>query len=191
MAGFEEQVFHETDVCDACFLDATQHHVGLVFAKTAVCLPLGLIVELIGGALVREAPVDPRCSSNRVLGSIQTKTEKPLYRLIDNILEQSVIRRIVRQRAAGCSYKQIADQLNADGIPTKTGKDKWQCGNVAAVLNSKHTAHFLDEPEAGSLPLAKKADAGNSAKRPDAITTPSPPNILTWIIHIRFTRQCY
>jgi DNA invertase Pin-like site-specific DNA recombinase len=76
------------------------------------------------------------------------KTGKPLYRLVDNYAEQEIIRRIARQRGAGCSFKQIADQLNADGIPTKTGKSPWQCGNVAGVLQSKHTARFLDEQEA-------------------------------------------
>jgi DNA invertase Pin-like site-specific DNA recombinase len=68
--------------------------------------------------------------------------------LEDNPAEQAVIRRIAHLRDdVKCSYGAIAAQLNADGVPTKTGKGKWQCGNVAGVLNSKHTARLLGEPE--------------------------------------------
>lgn len=55
------------------------------------------------------------------------------------------IRDMQRWREAGCSYNKIAQQLNHDGIPTKTGKGKWQCGNVAGVLGSKHTGRILSE----------------------------------------------
>ncbi len=81
-------------------------------------------------------------------GAVNGKTGKSIYRLLDNDFEQNIIRRMARQRAAGCSFKNIADQLNSEGIATKTGKGPWQCGNVAGVLNSKHTARFLKEPEA-------------------------------------------
>jgi hypothetical protein len=102
--------------------------------------------ELIRGRI--QDALDRRFDQRRIIGTVPYGYDLDDGNLVDNPGEQSIIRRIAQQRAAGCSYKQIADQLNPDGIPTKTGKGKWQCGNVAGVLNSKHTARFLDEPEA-------------------------------------------
>jgi site-specific DNA recombinase len=63
--------------------------------------------------------------------------------LVDNPEEQKWIHHMHRRRTVhNWSYKRVADELNELGVPTKTGK-KWQCGNVAGVLQSKHTARLL------------------------------------------------
>lgn len=42
------------------------------------------------------------------------------------------------------SYDKIAKHLNAHGVPTKTGiLGGWQAGNVAKVLNSRHTREWI------------------------------------------------
>jgi DNA invertase Pin-like site-specific DNA recombinase len=46
--------------------------------------------------------------------------------------------------AVRMSYGRIARELNARGVPSKTGiVGGWQSGNVAKVLNSRHTRDFL------------------------------------------------
>jgi DNA invertase Pin-like site-specific DNA recombinase len=106
--------------------------------------------ELIRGRI--QDALNRRFDQKRIIGTVPYGYDLEAGNLVDNPREQEIIRRIARQRGVGCSYKQIADQLNADGIVTKTGRGKWQCGNVAGVLNSKHTARFLDEPEAEDFP---------------------------------------
>lgn len=81
----------------------------------------------------------------------------PIRRLVDHPAEQQVILRMHTLRQAGQSYHAIARELNLLGIPTKQGQGKlvtfrgqqrfssgkWQCGNVAKVLNSKTTQDWL------------------------------------------------
>jgi site-specific DNA recombinase len=99
--------------------------------------------------------LDRRFDQRRIIGTVPFGYDLQDGQLIDNPAEQETIRQMARWRTSGCSYKQIADQLNADGVKTKTGKGQWQSGNVAGVLNSKHTQKLLsseasaqaDEPE--------------------------------------------
>jgi DNA invertase Pin-like site-specific DNA recombinase len=91
--------------------------------------------------------LDRRFDQRRLIGTVPYGDDlDDAGNLVDNPVQQSVIRRIAHlRREVKCSYKQIADQLNIEGIPTKTGKGQWQCGNVAGVLSSKHTARLLAE----------------------------------------------
>lgn len=54
-------------------------------------------------------------------------------KLVENPAEQKALQRINSLRSAGHSYQSIADQLNADGITTKTGR-AWTFGTVAGVI---------------------------------------------------------
>ena len=77
-----------------------------------------------------------------------------------NPAERDWIFTMVAQRTAGQSYKAIADWLNANGCRTKLGRT-WQCGSVAGVLGSRHTARLVAQSAAATpLPL---------------LTTPTPP----------------
>jgi len=101
--------------------------------------------ELIRGRI--QDALDRRFEQRRIIGTVPYGYDlNPDGNLVDNPVQQAVIRRIAHLRDdVKCSYGQIAFQLNAEGVPTKTGKGKWQCGNVAGVLNSKHTARLLAE----------------------------------------------
>lgn len=83
-------------------------------------------------------------------------------RLIANPGEQYWIRRMAHWRSWGWSYNRIAKALNQAGVPTKcppglpvrrNGRTvgltsgQWQSGNVAKVLQSKHTRRLLDRAE--------------------------------------------
>jgi DNA invertase Pin-like site-specific DNA recombinase len=72
-----------------------------------------------------------------------TKSGGQQYKLIDNRAEIQAIQVMAEMRDNGHSYKAIADHLNLRGIPTKTGANPWQCGNVSGVLQSKTTAEIL------------------------------------------------
>jgi DNA invertase Pin-like site-specific DNA recombinase len=56
--------------------------------------------------------------------------------------------RIAGMRAAGMTLQAIADQLNADGIPTVRGGAKWRPSSVQAAAGYRrpHTGHELDVP---------------------------------------------
>lgn len=50
-------------------------------------------------------------------------------------LEANVVRRIFRERVAGRSLRQIANDLTRDGIPTKRG-GRWQANTVKTILEN-------------------------------------------------------
>lgn len=58
-------------------------------------------------------------------------------RLVENAAEQAVIRGIVEDRALGASLREIADDLNRRGIPTKNGRGGWKHTAVRRILERK------------------------------------------------------
>jgi DNA invertase Pin-like site-specific DNA recombinase len=51
-------------------------------------------------------------------------------------IDPSLLARIVAMNAAGASYRQIAAALTTDGIPTPTGRDRWNPGSIGGYLTS-------------------------------------------------------
>lgn len=103
-------------------------------------------------------------------GQVNSKS-KPIYRLEPSPEEQHWLRQMADWRAAGWSYKKIADELNRLQVATKTPKGTpicvriikatgerimkphsglWQCGNVAGVLESRYTQDLLDQQDAAA-----------------------------------------
>jgi DNA invertase Pin-like site-specific DNA recombinase len=83
-------------------------------------------------------------------------------KLVDNPAEQGWLRIMVDLRRAGWAYNQIAHRLNGANVPTKI-RGLWKSGNVARILNNRHTARWLnrndnrnDAPEQSS-PLQQAA----------------------------------
>lgn len=71
-----------------------------------------------------------------------SRSGRPQYNLIPCQAELNTILLMHQLRSSGKSYHAIAADLNARGIPTKTGK-QWQSGNVAGVLDTRATKEFL------------------------------------------------
>ena len=46
----------------------------------------------------------------------------------------AVLRRLRAMQAEGLSLQKIADRLNADGVPTLSGKGRWQKGTIGNLL---------------------------------------------------------
>lgn len=63
-------------------------------------------------------------------------------------LPRDVVARIVAERAAGRTLRQIAEGLTADGIRTARGRDKWGTSGVQAVLNGQDAATIRAETAA-------------------------------------------
>jgi hypothetical protein len=62
--------------------------------------------------------------------------------LVDNLPEQAALRQIKAWRVSGWKLERIAEELNRRGIFTKLDC-RWQAGNVASVLGSRHSARIL------------------------------------------------
>jgi len=99
-------------------------------------------------------------------GAVTSKGIK-VRKLVPNEAETHWLRQMATWRQQGFSYARIARHLNQLGVPTKQGagnqiryrptarwpkgrliitRGKWQCGNVARVLKSKHTQRLLTSP---------------------------------------------
>ncbi|MEI8347830.1 MAG: recombinase family protein [Pseudomonadota bacterium] len=51
-----------------------------------------------------------------------------------NVRESAVIAKMLDLKAEGLSYRKIADHLNTNSLPTKTGKGKWSSKTVYQIL---------------------------------------------------------
>lgn len=65
--------------------------------------------------------------------------------LVDNPVEQHVIRLMAGWRVGGCKLEDIAAELNRLGYPAKL-TPRWQIGQVDSVLRSRHTERLLQTP---------------------------------------------
>lgn len=83
--------------------------------------------------------------SARALPASQLPGKPTLKQLVANPHEQATIRRMKAWRDAGWKLEQIAAELNGEGTYTKLDC-RWQAGNVASVLQSRHTAKVLQTP---------------------------------------------
>jgi DNA invertase Pin-like site-specific DNA recombinase len=67
--------------------------------------------------------------------------------------------RIARMRAAGMTLQSIADQLNADGVPTVRGGSKWRPSSVQAATG-------YQRPPVGRMLHVDPVRAGRPTRRP-------------------------
>ena len=97
-------------------------------------------------------------------GAVTSKGVR-VRRLVSNLTEQHWLLQMIEWREHGLSYNQIARRLNQLGVPTKSGSGniihyrpsrrwpkgrtlitsgRWQCGNVAGLLHSKHVQRLFE-----------------------------------------------
>ena len=61
-----------------------------------------------------------------------------------NEAEAKIVRRIYREFVSGLSVTRICRGLEADGIPTKLGRKKWQHSVIESILtNEKYTGDAI------------------------------------------------
>lgn len=55
--------------------------------------------------------------------------------------------RIIRLRQANLSYEQIAGVLNADGVPTPLGSQRWLKSHVDRLLHTRWVQELIEQLE--------------------------------------------
>ena len=88
--------------------------------------------------------------SARALPADQLPGKPVSKRLMDNFPEQATIRQMRAWRDSGWKLEQIAEELNRRGSFSKLDC-RWQAGNVASVLGSRHTAKILATTPPGEI----------------------------------------
>lgn len=89
----------------------------------------GLVGERTRAALARKK------EKREVYGEIPYGYDALDASLVENPAEQEVIARMKRLRKQGLSFQRVADNLNADGIPTKKGCT-WKAMQISRVVQA-------------------------------------------------------
>jgi DNA invertase Pin-like site-specific DNA recombinase len=75
-------------------------------------------------------------------------------------IEPKLKRRIRRMRGAGLTLQAIADELNAEGVPTPRGGATWRPSSVQAALGYRRPGQILPRREALDRPSRPAANGG-------------------------------
>jgi DNA invertase Pin-like site-specific DNA recombinase len=92
--------------------------------------------ELMASVLASFAAYERRLIGQRTSAALQQKKAGGARLGRPRTMAPEITRRIVAERAAGCSLPAIARGLNEDGVPTARGGRSWLPGTVSAVLRS-------------------------------------------------------
>jgi len=87
----------------------------------------------MAGVMVVFAQLERRLIGQRTREALAVKRAAGVKLGRRSTLPAATVRRIVRARAKGLTYKQIADSLNAGGVATGQGGAKWWAATVRSV----------------------------------------------------------
>jgi hypothetical protein len=68
--------------------------------------------------------------------------------------------RIAARRADGWTYQAVADELNAEGVPTLRGGAEWRVSRVQAVTGDRRPPRKRRPPDIPELPRRRRAARG-------------------------------
>jgi DNA invertase Pin-like site-specific DNA recombinase len=89
--------------------------------------------EAMANVLATFAQFERRLISQRTREALAVKRDKGVVLGRPLSVDDSIVRRIVRERDRGWSLRSIADGLNADRVPTGQGGKCWYAATVRAV----------------------------------------------------------
>jgi DNA invertase Pin-like site-specific DNA recombinase len=89
--------------------------------------------EAMANVLATFAQFERRLISQRTREALAVKREKGVVLGRPTSVDDSVVRRIVRERKRGRSFRAIAESLNEDGVPTGQGGKRWYAATVRSV----------------------------------------------------------
>jgi DNA invertase Pin-like site-specific DNA recombinase len=89
--------------------------------------------EAMANVLATFAQFERRLISQRTREALAVKREQGVVLGRPPSVGDAVLRRIVRERRRGRSFRAIADALNVDGVPTGQGGKRWYAATVRAV----------------------------------------------------------
>jgi DNA invertase Pin-like site-specific DNA recombinase len=95
--------------------------------------PSGEVMAHVAAAF---AQYERRLISERTKAALEAVRRRGVRLGRPRTLGPDVVARIVDERSLGATLAAIADQLDADGIPTAQGGRRWYPATVAAVLRS-------------------------------------------------------
>jgi DNA invertase Pin-like site-specific DNA recombinase len=93
--------------------------------------------EAMANVLATFAQFERRLISQRTRDALAAKRASGVQLGRRREISRAVAERIVREREAGTTWTAIADQLNADGIPTAHGGSRWWPSTVRAIATSR------------------------------------------------------
>ena len=70
----------------------------------------------------------------QVYGYVRVNTEEQARGGVRLAAQQVKLDQLTRMQVQGLSMQKIADRLNADGVPSLTGRGKWQRGTIGNLL---------------------------------------------------------
>jgi DNA invertase Pin-like site-specific DNA recombinase len=89
--------------------------------------------EAMANVLATFAQFERRLISQRTREALAVKREKGVVLGRPPSVDDAVVRRIVRERKRGLSFRAIAESLNANGVPTGQGGKRWYAATVRSV----------------------------------------------------------
>lgn len=121
-----------------------------------ICLNLNVDTSTImGGAMynmaLNFAEVERKQIGKRTRDAMRQKIAEGQHMGRGRSVPLAVVERVCALRRNGCTMQAIADQLNADEIPTSTGLGVWTTSKVQSVLKSK-TAHQIQKGQKITVP---------------------------------------
>lgn len=92
--------------------------------------------EMLANVLASFAQYERRLISQRTTDALAALRAQGVQLGRPRVVSAAVAERIGRWRAAGCTWRAIADALNADGVPTAHGGDRWYPSTARQVWTS-------------------------------------------------------
>ena len=96
--------------------------------------------QLMANVMAAFAEYERQLIGARTSAALQQKKAQGIRLGRPRTLSSAVTERVVADRSAGRTLQGIADDLNAEGVPTARGGARWHPSTVAAVVRS----HALD-----------------------------------------------
>jgi DNA invertase Pin-like site-specific DNA recombinase len=90
--------------------------------------------EAMANVLATFAQFERRLISQRTREALVVKREQGVVLGRPPSVDDAVVRRIVRERRRGRSFRAIAQSLNAEEVPTGQGGKQWYAATVRAIL---------------------------------------------------------
>ncbi|MDP5184782.1 recombinase family protein [Blastococcus sp. BMG 814] len=112
---------------------------------SVVCLDLGVdtttpVGEFTANVVVSAAQYERRLIGQRTRDALAAARARGTRLGRPQVLSGDVVARIVGLRRGGASFRAIAAQLEADGVPTARGGATWHASTVKAVCESQAAA---------------------------------------------------
>jgi DNA invertase Pin-like site-specific DNA recombinase len=89
--------------------------------------------EAMANVLATFAQFERRLISQRTREALAVKRVQGVVLGRPPSVDDEVVRRIVRERGRGRSFRAIAESLNADGVPTGQGGKQWYAATVRTI----------------------------------------------------------